>query len=590
MPAAAQLPTFADSISVTATGAEAAADDVPLPVTVIEREAIEDAQEESVADMLRRSPGVTALRSGNEGSAVSLFTRGTESDHTLAMLDGVRLISPYFGGYDWSLLSTAGVERIEVARGPFSALWGADAIGGAVNVIPSRAESGSAATVLAEGGDDSWQRLEGTVSWADDGFDLFASGFDREGEGELANSDFANRQLVVDAGWSWDPGSRVAVLVHDVDAKLGIPFSSPGIVTPSRRQYTEQQLIAVPVRWQASEDWQLELVASHVSRGLAFRDPDDPSGFTRSDTEADTVQTRLASHHTFAAHRLTWGGEWRSDEVTDSSSFGANLTDRSSDVTSAFLQDVWQVHEDLRLIAGVRWDDAETWGSEVSPRLAAGWQVTSSIELRGAYGHAFRQPSVGELHFPFSGNPELEPEVADSWEAGVTWTGAHSQVTVNVFKTDIDQLIEFSFASYAFANVASAEITGAEMAWETQLTDRTLSSLSATWLDTEDAGGLELLRRPEWSASWTVRGDLTGRLRGDLTMLWVGERADVDPITFSRTTLEGHLTGTLALSYRLMHGLELTLRAQNLADDRYEEIAGYPAPGRRVTGGIRWKL
>ncbi len=590
LPVAAQQPTFTDTISVTATGTEESTGDVPLPVTVIDRDEIENAQEESVADMLRRSPGLNVMRSGDEGSAVSVFTRGTESDHTLAMFDGVRLISPYFGGYDWSLLPTAGLDRIEVARGPFSALWGADAIGGAVNVIPSRAGQGSAATLFAEGGNDDWQRLEGSVSWAGDGFDVYASAFDREGEGELVNSDFSNRQLMLDAGWSWGNGSRVGVLVQNVDAELGIPYSSPGSLTPNRRQDTDQQLVAVPMRWHVNDDWQLELVASQVSRDLAFRDPDDPGGYTRSDTEADTVQTRLASRHSFAAHQLTWGGEWRSDEVTDSSSFGANLTDRSSDVASAFVQDVWKVHDSLRLIAGVRWDDAEEWGSEVSPRLAAGWQATSHVELRAAYGHAFRQPSIGELYFPFSGNPELEPEESDSFEAGLTWTGADSRITVNIFQTDIDQLIDFNYATYAFANVASAEISGAELAWDTQLTDSTLSSLSATWLDTEDVDGLELLRRPEWSASWTIRGDLTGRLRGDLTVLWVDERADVDPITFGRTKLDGHLTGNLALSYTLMQGLELTVRAQNVADESYQEIAGYPAPGRRVTGGIRWKL
>ena len=587
----AQQPTFTDAITVTATGVEEPAGDVPLPVTVIDREQIEDAQEESVADLLRRSPGVTVMRSGDDGSAVSLFTRGSESDHTLAMFDGVRLTSPYFGGYDWSQLPTAGIERIEVARGPFSALWGADAIGGVVNVIPSRAAQGPTATLFAEGGDDDWQRIEGAVSWAGDGFDLYASGFDREGEGNLGNSDFSTGQLMVDAGWSWGPGNRVAVLIQDLDSELGIPFSSPGNLTPNRRQDTEQRLVAVPLRWQAGEHWQLELVTSRVERALAFRDPEDPGGYTRSDTDADTTQARLASHHSFSDHRITWGTEWRSDEVTDGSSFGPNLEQDTSDVLSAFAQDVWQVNDQLRLIAGIRWDDADEWGSEISPRVAAGWQVTPSLELRTAYGHGFRQPSVGELYFPFSGNTDLEPEESDSFEAGLVWTAVSgSRIELNVFQTDIDQLIDFDYVTYAFANVAGAEITGAELAWDVQLTAQTLSSLAATWLDTEDADGLQLLRRPEWSASWTIRGELLDRLRGDLTVLWVGQRHDVDPITYGRTELDSHVTGSVSLSYRLMQGLELTLRGHNVADESYEEVAGYPAPGRRITGGVRWRL
>jgi vitamin B12 transporter len=197
---------------------------------------------------------------------------------------------------------------------------------------------------------------------------------------------------------------------------------------------------------------------------------------------------------------------------------------------------------------------------------------------------------VGELYFPFSGNPELEPERSDSVELGVTCFAGGSRLQANLFATRVDNLIEFDFASFAFANVSEAEMRGAELAWDVPISSKLMSLLQGTWLDTEDADGLTLLRRPEWSASWTLHGRLSGRLRGDLTLLWIGSRADVDPVSFERIELDSHLTGNLALAYELLRGLELTLRLHNLSDERYQEVAGYPAPGRRLTGGLRWRL
>jgi len=589
-PALAQQSVFTGSLTVTATGSETPEEEVPLPVTVIDRNEIDDAQEESLADLLRRVPGLTVVRGGDEGGVVSIFSRGSESDHTLALFDGVRLTSPYFAGYDWGLLPSAGIARIEVARGPFSALWGADAIGGVINVVPARAAGGLELEMLAEAGQAGWRRLEAVAGWGGDGVDVYASGFDREGEGELANSDFELRQVLVDAGWSWMDGSRVAVLVQGLESDVGVPFSDPTTLTPNRRQRADQRIAALPLRFRIGDAWDLELVPSFVERDLEFRDPDDPTGFTASDTSADTTQARLASRHRLAAHELTWGAEWREDKVTDSSVYGLNLDSATASVASLFAQDVWRPGRGLSLIAGVRLDDADEWGSEVSPRLAVGWRAGDRVELKAAYGRAFRQPSLGELYFPLSGNPDLNAERSESFEVGFGWLAGASRVQVNLFSTSVDDLIEFDYAVYAFANIAGAEMRGVELAWELPVTDGLESIAQATWLDTEDDAGEQLLRRPEWSASWTLHGELWGPLSGAVTVLWVGSRPDVDPTTFGTVELDDHLTASLSLACQLLDSLEVLLRVQNLADESYQEIAGYPAPGRRITGGLRWRL
>jgi vitamin B12 transporter len=591
-PVRAGAPTpFSDEITVTATGSEEAVDEVPVPVTVIDRTEIEDSGADTVADLLRRVPGLVVVRAGDEGKVPSLFTRGTESDHTLVMLDGIRLNSPYFGGYDWSQLPTTGLERIEVARGPFSALWGADAVGGVINMVTRRGHHDLEVGATAEGGQNAWRRLETDVAWGNEHVDVFASAFDRSAEGELDNSDFASRELLADVGWTASPGRRIAILVQDGEVETGIPFSDPLTPTPARRQTSRQRVLAAPVSWRVTDSWELTFSAARIERDFRYRDPDDPFGYTASDTTADTDQLRATSRHRIGTHSLTLGGEWRADTVDDRSAFGINLDGASSTVRSAFVQDVWTVSS-VRVIAGARWDDTDAWGSRLSPRLDVGWEIGSGFEIRGGWGEAFRQPSVGELFFPFSGNPELRPEEARSWEAGVSWVptmGTH-RVRLTTFETRVTDLVEYDYLSSRFANIASARMRGIEAGWEKVLNAGMTSSVAVTWLDTRDDDGMDLLRRPAWSATWTVSGALTARLRGDLSLVWLGPRDDVDPISFQRTKLGGAVTSQAALAWRILDHADAVLRILNLADHHYEEVAGYPAPGRRITAGLRLRL
>ncbi|HSO22101.1 MAG TPA: TonB-dependent receptor [Chondromyces sp.] len=585
----AAAPPFTGELTVTATGVATAVEEAPTAVTVITRDEMDDAQADSVDDMLRRVPGLAVVGSGDEGKAVSVFTRGTASTQTLVMLDGVRLNSPYFGGFDWSRLTTGGVQQVEVARGPYSALWGADAVGGVINVIPVRAGDGFDGRFFGEAGSDSWQRFEAEAGWGGESFDVYVSGADRSGDGSLANSDFSSRQLLLTAGWSFGArGSRLGVIVQDLEADTGIPFATPGDPTPERRQASEQTLIAVPIRIVFSSSWDLQLSAALVEGRFDFADPDDPF-FIFSNTETTSSQARFASNHRFSDHLFSWGGEWREEEVTDVSNLGSNLDRETVEISSAFLQDVWQIAPELRLLFGVRLDDSEPWGSETSPRADLGWRLSPAVELRAGYGKAFRPPSLGELYYPFSGNPSLLPETSTSSDLGlaVTSDDRSSRWQLTVFSTDLENLIEFDFASYSNANIGTATIRGAELSWEAALGRRGGSILQATYLDTEDDLGQPLLRRPEWSGSWTLHGAMSEHLTGDLTVVYVGSRDDVDPASFERSRAASYTTADLALAYSLWDGVEITGRVLNIADSEYQEVLGYPAPGRRYIVGLR---
>jgi len=378
-------------------------------------------------------------------------------------------------------------------------------------------------------------------------------------------------------------------MAQNVETETGIPFAIPGDPTPDRRQQGESTLIAVPLTWHIGQRWTLELIGSQIDTTFAFADPDDV-WVTESTTDTTSTQARLASNHDLGSHTFSWGGEWRSDEVNDASNLGPNLDAENVEVTSFFLQDVWNMGAKVRLLLGARWDDADQWGSETSPRADLGWRLSESVELRVGYGTAFRPPSIGELYYPFSGNPELVSETSSSADLGFTVGSRNgaSRWEITAFSTDLDNLIEFDFESYRNHNIGSASIRGAEITWTQSLPRRGASIVQATYLDTEDDTGLPLLRRPEWSGSWTLHGSFSKHLNGDITMLYVGARDDVDPITFERTRTSSYTSADVALAYSLWNGIELTARALNVLDKEYSEVLGYPAPGRRYLFGLRF--
>jgi len=581
---------FGSEITVTATGVESEVSEVPVATTVITRKQMDDTQAASVTAMLRRVPGLSVAQSGDEGSLTSVFTRGTNSNHTLVLFDGVRLNSPYYGGFDWSLPTTTALERIEVARGPYSALWGADAVGGVINLIPHRERKKVGGRLLAEGGEDGWQRWEVSAGYASSKFDVSVSGYRRSGDGTLENSDFKGQQGLTTAGFSWGQGSRIGIVYQDLSNEIGIPFVTPGSPTPDRRQETKQRLMAIPLKWRIAKKWSLEVVGSRVQREFDFSDPDDPWDYFFGTTEADTDQARLASHHTLGGHTVSWGGEWREDAVTDVNSFGTTLDNVSDQTWSAFAQDNWQLGRKFRLLFGVRWDDTDAWGSNTTGRVDFGWRLADTFEFRGGYGQAYRAPSLGELYSPIGGNADLEPETSNSGELGVVYTplNGHSRWQLNVFTTDIDDLIEFDYASYENVNAGKARIKGAEFVWEQGALDVIRWYLQATYLNTEGEDGMPLLRRPRFSASWTLNGDIGRKWSGDVTVLWVDSRDDVDPETFERVEARSYTTINLAVAWDAWQRLTITARALNILDADYQEVLGYPAPGRRFMAGLRY--
>jgi len=254
---------------------------------------------------------------------------------------------------------------------------------------------------------------------------------------------------------------------------------------------------------------------------------------------------------------------------------------------SLFAQDEIDLGRAVTLLVGARWDEAGAWGSEVSPRASLSWSARGA-RAWVSVGRAFRAPTLGELYYPYSGNPEIEAEHSRSAEVGVVVPSARGRAATKlvVFHNRTEELIDFDYASFRYVNAGHVAQRGVEASWSHQIGPRGRARVAATWLDAHDDEGLRLLRRPEWSGAATLGLALARGLEGEASLIWVGERPDLDPVSFARVSQPGFLTAALAVRASLSAWLDLRVRVENLADRRYQEVRGYPAPGRRVMLGL----
>jgi vitamin B12 transporter len=572
--------TFADSLVVTASLEGEEEEELTASVEVIEAEEIEERQATAVADLLATVPGLALARSGSPGKVTSLFTRGTESDHTLVLWNGIELNNPYFGGFDWAFLPTEGVRRIEIARGPFSAIHGAEALGGVVQVLTRSAAGGS---VRLEGGPDGYSRASLSAGAEAGKARIVAAGHLRRGDGEVENDFYDGEELVTRADWSLRPGVSLGVAFRAADADNGIPFAG-GLPSPLRNLSWRERQVALPFRAEFRQ-WSVDAQLSRVTLDSAFRDPDDAFGFTSSDTRSEA--RRLRSSATLRFKEKSWvafGGEVEEVKVSDRSVFGANLEGTSQKTRSVFSQISHRLGR-VRFDAGLRFDDNDAFGSRTTPKFGLLWNLGSETSLRASYGEGFRAPSLGELFFPFSGNAELEPEVSESLEIGWERLSGNWRLGLVGFENRLRNLIDFDFVTFSNQNIGRARSRGVEV-WA-EVDHRMLDvSWNATFLEAEDRlTGLPLLRRPEKSSN-VVATTRPGRWALSLTGRFVGERDDIDPVSLERIENESFLRFDLAVQWRADRGLTPFARIENLADREYSEVAGFPAPGRTWVGGL----
>jgi vitamin B12 transporter len=591
-PLAAQQPTINDEIVVTASALPEKTEETPATVTVITREEIEQRAARDVTDVLREVPGLSVARIGSSGHQTTIFTRGANGAHTLVLWNGIEVSPPFFGGssgFDWGQFSTAGVEQIEVVRGPFSALYGSEAVAGVINVLTVPSRSGVHASV--EGGEGLFN-AQAAGSYVTGNLAVSGSLESRRDDGFAINDDFDQESANAALRWTTSSqlglGLRARYNKYDLGIPTNLNFDLDQLVSsPLRRQDGDEWQVAIPID-QTIGRFSYDVVLSESHRDDLLEDPGDPFGPFWQTTDSVSRRGRLVTRtKTAALGTLVAGAEYETISVDDVTNFGPNFLGKEREERSLFVEDrystsigAWQ----LELSAGARYDDYETFGSETSPRIAAAFIVRGN-KFHAAYGEAFRAPYVGEMFSPFGGNPNLKAERSRSFEAGVEHFFTNGNVGLTLFHDRYRDLI--TNAGFVLANVGRARARGAELSAQARMSERVNAGLTYTYtdaqnLDTEEA----LLRRPKHSGSAfvSVRQGIT---QVNLVLLRTGERPDILPVLpFSRTTNEAHTT--LDLNVQVDAGrFTPFVKIENATNVDYEEVLGYASPSRRAIIGVR---
>jgi vitamin B12 transporter len=509
------------------------------------------------------------------------------------MWNGIAINTPFFGGYDWGQFSTSGIEQIEIVRGPYSALYGSDAMAGVVNILTVPTRSGFQASV--EGGGHGLFNAQVAGSHVNGGLLLSGAFETRRDDGFAENDDFDQQSANIALRWTSAAQFSIGLTARYTAFDLGIPtnlnFALDQLV-PSldRRQDGNERQIAIPIE-QTFGSFRYELLLAENHREDTIDDPGDPFGPFFQTTDSRTRRARLTTRTKTFLGTIVAGAEGANTVVDDVTNFGPNFLDKEREERSLFIEDRYSHNlgaSRLELSAGLRYDDYDTFGSETSPRVAAAW-IAGRNKFRAAYGEAFRAPSVGELYSPFGGNTELRAERSRSIEAGIDHSfDRGGVVSLTLFHDKYRDLI--TNAGFELANVGRASARGVEVSAQGPVTARITGGITYTYLDTEQHGsGLELLRRPRHSGSAfaSVRHGIS---QLNVIVLRTGERADILPVLpFTRTSNRAHTTIDANVQFDLGRFTPY-VKIENLTNVEYEEVRGYVSPSRRAVLGVRFTM
>ncbi|MFQ5656236.1 MAG: TonB-dependent receptor plug domain-containing protein [Candidatus Methylomirabilales bacterium] len=594
-------------VVVTATRVKTPRRQLTKAVTVITREEIEERQLITVEEALREVPSLNVVRQGSIGSQTSVFLRGGNSDQTLVLIDGVRVVTSTTGGFDFADLTTDNIERIEVVRGPQGTLYGSDAIGGVINIITRKGEGKPRHNVTVEGGRHATFRTKLSSAGAFEFGDYSVTASYLDTDGFLDHDDYKNTSVSGNFGFELGADARLSLFSRYIDGDKNLPPVLGRGFDPNQSFDStfyqgggelEQQVLP----WLG---YSLKMAVTRTDQ--KFSDPPDPrspTSFTFSETDAQVLDFNgQVNVHPFPEGTVILGGQWTrqsADFTTEGAFLGFPFQSTFDEATTdgAFFGhgELVLFEDRLILTGGGRIDDHSDFGSAVTGQFSGAFLIhETGTKIKGSWGTGFHAPDLADLFFPGFENPNLQPEEVEGFDAGieqVLWDDRF-WLEVYYFDNELTNLFQFDPTTNRVENVAKASANGVEISTAILPLPDLRIRANYSLVDTEDEEtGEDLLRRPHDTVFGEVAYTFLERATATVSVLHVGDRNDRDFSTGETVTLDAYTKVDLALSILLLenrgilHNLRAKAKIENLLDEDYEEAFGFPAPDLMYLFGL----
>lgn len=602
-------------VVVTASFIEQKIEDAPASITVITREELNDRPVQDLADALQGAAGVHVGGVGLARRGISI--RGMSNEYTLTMIDG-RRISQSAGviGHseaDVGWIPTEGIERIEVVRGPMSSLYGSDALGGVVNIITRAATDEWRASTTSRG------------EWREDGrggeviqTGLYVSGpLVQDVLGVTAYGEYRDRKPTVSAldprlsemegrevatgnvafDWTPDQAQRISASYgrgsedRERDALTGRTYYVNTDLL-DRQQYS----LSHTGQW----NWGETMIRGYGTK-LEKTNRRSRTTPVRPQTIEDETYDARTSVHVGTLNRVTVGGEWRQEELFDTS-MNAEGYDRVRH-RGVFAQDELRLEHWL-LVLGTRYDDHDIFGGQNSPRAYAVYHPNDNVTIKGGVGRGFKAPnlkllspeySVTTTSFVVFGNPDLQPEINTSYELGTSYARSRWSLQATLFQNDVKDLIQSYCAAdcdalrvLRYENVDEARIRGVEIGTSLAPLSQFALDLNYTFLDAKDLSADQpLAEKPRHAVNLTLKWYPTDKLNAQVRGNHYGKQTMYS--SEIRYGLPDYTLWGADLNYQLTSHIKLHLSGDNLTDENLAELSSrfnYVEVGRSYSAGF----
>lgn len=536
-------------VVVTAALAPRTAEQSLSSVTLLNEATLRRQDPVSITDLFRGQPGVDVSTNGSFGKNSSVYIRGTGSGQNVLLIDGIRLRSATSGGAAWSYLDPRMFERAEIVRGPRGSLYGADAMGGVIQLFtPQASDAGPAPRISVGGGSFDTQRVSAGISGREGGtsYSFAGSHFNTDGQPVRRDGDdkgYDNTSALARVSHMFENGAEVGALALRARGNNQYDGGENDFV---------QQVAGVYGELPIMNDWR-----SRITLSESRDESDDFASFGDSVFNTKLTTARWENTFTSGKHELIAGAEYSEDKVDSSIEYDETSRSNKAVFTQALLD-----FSPMTLQASLRFDDNEAYGDELTGSLAAGYALDGYHTLRASYGTAFNAPTYNQLYYPDFGNPDLDSETSETVELGARGQYASWFWDAAIYQTDIDNLIAGQGVQF---NVPTSRIRGAELASGVEVDSWTLAA-ALTYTDPENR---QTGNRLQNRATQSVRLDVDRELgKWSLGGSWVAQNHRYRDAE-NQTRLSGYGLVNMRAGWQFAPLWSARLTLENVLDQDY---------------------